>query len=251
MDLRERPGGDFLRHPWETARAAFFVRLAASALGADAPARILDVGAGDSWLAGRLAERLPRAQIVCWDQGDSPETLAALAPGADARVEHRATPPDGRFDLLLLLDVLEHVDDDRGFLASLLDEHLEPEGRVLASVPAWPSLYGPQDRALSHRRRYSGRGFRALLQSSGLRILESGGLFHSLLPVRWLQLRRFGDDAPASAGDGQSLTWPHGPGSARLVHRILTWDAQLGRIAARWRLGCPGLSCWALCERSR
>jgi SAM-dependent methyltransferase len=250
MDLRERPDGHFLRHPWETARAAFFVERVASALAARPAARILDVGAGDTWLAAKIARRLPRARIVCWDPAYTAEALAAL-PAPEPGVERRAAPPEGRFDLLLLLDVLEHVDDDRGFLDSLLADHLEADGRVLASVPAWPSLFGPQDRALSHRRRYSGRGFRALLQSSGLRVLEWGGLFHSLLAVRWLELRRLGEGAPASAGDGGALAWPHGRTSARWAHRLLSLDARLGHIAARWRLGCPGLSCWALCERSR
>lgn len=60
----------------------------------------------------------------------------------------------GSYDAVLLADVIEHVDDDRGFLADLVTR-LRPGAVLLITVPANPWLYGPHDVALGHRRRYS------------------------------------------------------------------------------------------------
>jgi len=250
MDLRERPSRDFVRHPWETARSSFFARLVERRPDGSAP-RILDVGSGDTWFAAELAARLPGARIRCWDRSYTPELIASLAAAAPEGVELSAARPAGSFDWLILLDVLEHVEDDRGFLRELVGANLAPGGRLLVSVPAWPSLFGRRDLGMGHLRRYSRRACHGLLAGAGLRIRESGGLFHSLLPLRLASV--WGDRMRRRSGprDALTLEWRHGPASARWVHRWLLLDAGLGRVASRLRLDCPGLSCWALCERSR
>jgi SAM-dependent methyltransferase len=250
MDLRERPGASFVRHPWETARSHFFGALLERMAGDPGPGRILDVGAGDAWLACQLSERCPGARIACWDASYTPDLLAEISPALPERVSVHRVRPDGRFDLVLLLDVLEHVEDDRAFLASLLEESLAPGGRVLLSVPAWPCLYGRQDRTLGHLRRYTRSRCRELLRAAGLRRLAGGGLFYSLVPARWASVRL--DRLRGLSGPlaDFELSWSHGARSARWVHRLLLLDGALARAAARLRLDLPGLSCWALCERS-
>lgn len=249
MDLRERPAGSFVRHPWETARSRFFCGLARTALGGASP-RILDVGAGDTWLASQLASQLPGARVACWDTSYTPALADELAAALPERVTLHAARPEGRFDLLLLLDVLEHVDDDRAFLAGLVRDSLEPAGRVLISVPAWPCLYGARDLRLGHRRRYTRRSSRELVRAGGLRRLEGGGLFYSLLLARLASLLLERLRGPADAPRDVALEWHHGVRAARWVHRLLVLDAALARAATRLRVDLPGLSCWALCERS-
>lgn len=58
------------------------------------------------------------------------------------------------FDLLFLFDVLEHIDDESGFLQSV-KFHLAESGTLLINVPAHQSLYSDYDRAAGHIRRYS------------------------------------------------------------------------------------------------
>ncbi len=252
MDLRERPSGPFLRHPWETARARFFGELVRSHFPGAAPARILDVGAGDGWLARELARKGPGlGEIVCWDAGYADGVPGDLVADAPASVRFRADRPQERFGFLLLLDVLEHLEDDRAFLTSLVGENLAPQGRLLVSVPAWPWLFGAHDRALGHQRRYSPRSCRGLLRAAGLQVLHSGGLFASLLALR-LPLRILeGMRGPAPPPAPSSLQWRHGEASARLVERLLGLDARVSRAASRGRLELPGLSYWAVCESSR
>jgi SAM-dependent methyltransferase len=62
--------------------------------------------------------------------------------------------PDEKFDTLLYIDVLEHIEDDRAELLRAL-AHLAPGGKIVVLSPAHQWLYTPFDRAIGHFRRYS------------------------------------------------------------------------------------------------
>lgn len=249
MDLSESPTGRFRRHPWELARADFFVRELARSESVCAEARILDVGAGDAWISRQLAESLPESSITCWDSG-----YDKVTPPPAARVHYTTQPGDEQFDVCLLLDVAEHVKDDARFLRDVVAK-LAPGGTLLFSVPAWPFLYSQHDRALRHFRRYRPAHAHALLESSGLTILRSGGLFHSLLIARALQVvvekrRRKGhESAPEEPKAPDSLVWAGAAWTRSLVTSALKLDLTTGRLAARLGIPLPGLSWWASCRK--
>ncbi len=247
MDLIERPRTPERRHPWEITRARFFKGVLARAALRPAPARVLDIGSGDAWLAGQLAGTLPpESAIVCWDSGYTDELIQTLSARERSVRQFVRERPAGTFDLLLMLDVLEHVEDDAGFLRGLLDS-LAPGGHLLLSVPAWPRLFCVHDERLRHFRRYSPKGVRALLQEAGLEVLDSGGLFHTLLVARALQVlgARLGrSEPPPHAGE-----WRAGPALTAAVAGALAADAELSRWLARAKVDAPGLSWWALCRR--
>jgi SAM-dependent methyltransferase len=70
-------------------------------------------------------------------------------------------PADRRFDTLLYIDVIEHIEDDAAEVARAV-ERLRPGGRVIALSPAHSWLYSPFDKAIGHFRRYSRRSIAAL-----------------------------------------------------------------------------------------
>jgi SAM-dependent methyltransferase len=74
---------------------------------------------------------------------------------------------DGSFDVVLALDVLEHMDDDH---TSLLEAArlVKPGGLLLITVPALPSLWGGQDVVSEHRRRYTRRSLKQLFNDAGI-----------------------------------------------------------------------------------
>jgi SAM-dependent methyltransferase len=74
-----------------------------------------------------------------------------------------------RFDTIICLNVLEHVDDDSGSLVAIRDM-LAPGGRLVLLVPALPALYGTMDRALGHHRRYNRGALAELLRATGYRV---------------------------------------------------------------------------------
>ena len=80
-------------------------------------------------------------------------------------------PADARFDAALYVDVLEHIEDDRGELA-LAAARLRPGGRIVVLSPAWPFLYSAFDRSIGHYRRYT-RPALANLTPAGMQIEAS------------------------------------------------------------------------------
>ena len=242
MDLAER-GGAARRHPWETERSRFFRALIAHHVGDVAPRRILDVGAGDGWFAGELSRAMTDAsEIVCWDVNyRSADLEADLPPG----VVRTADEPSGTFDLVLLLDVVEHIADDAAFLDGSVLPHLSPESVVVVSVPAYQGLFSSHDEALAHHRRYSPGRLRALL-APRFEIVARGGLFASLIPLRAAAVAR---ERVAGPPDAHGIGgWNAGAGTTRAVSAVLAADARVGRWLAHRGVATPGLSTWAVCR---
>ena len=243
MDLRERPRRQFHRHPWETARLKFFRRILTRHNLLRPARRILDVGSGDAWFARRLLEILPPAAgITCWDSG-----YETVPPSAEPGLSFSREIPQGSFELALLLDVLEHVEDDAAFLGSVL-ERLDPGGTILVTMPAWRRLVGAHDRALAHYRRYDPADARHLLTQAGLRIQECGGLFHALLAPRGLAVlaERL---SKAEHIVTRTLEWRWGRPLSMIAENALALDNALSLTAARRGWDLPGLSWWALCRK--
>ena len=155
MDRNDVPAAPFRRHPWEVVRARFFGKIVAEALPAGAPARVLDVKAGDGYLARSLLGGIPvGSTVTCVDSNYSDVDLQRFASPPTIGLSFSRARPAGRFDVILLLNVIEHVADDRAFLDELLRDSLDANGLVVVSVPAWDLLYGQSDLALKHFRRY-------------------------------------------------------------------------------------------------
>jgi SAM-dependent methyltransferase len=247
MDLLEFEREPVSRHPWEVVRAEFFTALLERAFRARASPRVLDAGAGDAWYARRLAARFGGARVIAWDPAYSESVAEALGP-APANLEYARDRPRGPFDVVLLLDVLEHVVDDAALVRELVAE-LAPGGILLVSVPAWPALYTSHDVRLRHHRRYRPSTGASLLRTAGVEIAREGGLFHSLLIPRALEAlaERAIGRAPGGAGVG---AWRAPRIVSGAVTGALRVDAWLSRVETRFRLNVPGLSWWALCTKS-
>jgi 2-polyprenyl-3-methyl-5-hydroxy-6-metoxy-1,4-benzoquinol methylase len=85
-------------------------------------------------------------------------------------------------DLVLLMDVLEHVDDDLGLLKSYVDK--VPSGsRFLMTVPAFRFLWSGHDDFLEHKRRYTLGQFEALTEKAGLTVERGAYYFGAVFPM--------------------------------------------------------------------
>ena len=143
--------------------------------------RILDVGCGD----GLFFDRLARFGEVWGVESD-----ATLIP-ADSRHRGRihigpfdaAYAPDRRFDLVLMLDVLEHLADPVEALRKA-GGLLTPEGRILITVPAFQVLWTSHDDQNRHFVRYRRATLLAVAERAGLRVLTQRYFFHWLFPVK-------------------------------------------------------------------
>jgi 2-polyprenyl-3-methyl-5-hydroxy-6-metoxy-1,4-benzoquinol methylase len=86
---------------------------------------------------------------------------------------------DQHYDLVAILDVLEHVEDDTAALQAIA-RRLRPGGRILVTVPQFPWMWSGHDVANHHHRRYTKASLRAVISAAGLKLdmLQS---FNSLL----------------------------------------------------------------------
>lgn len=136
--------------------------------------RVLEIGSGIGNLSAFL---LDRERLVLTDTRE--EYLQRLRQrfGAHANVSvARVFLPDDlaalenqRFDAIICLNVLEHIEDDHGSLTALR-RLLAPGGRLVLLVPALPALYGEMDRALGHYRRYTRAELRDRFRQAGLAV---------------------------------------------------------------------------------
>lgn len=245
MDLGEQ-GGNAARHPWEVARAEFFRNLAATSCDLSLPRTVLDVGAGDGWFADEIAPSLaPGSTIVCWDVNYDATQLDAPT---SQLVRRTATRPTGAFDLVFLLDVLEHVTDDDALLRDDVVPLLTDDAVLIVSVPAHPRLFSAHDTFLRHCRRYRPRALTELL-GRHLDVVHHGSLFSSLVAGRASQV------AIERAGRRREQTgvgaWTGGPLLTRALTAVLRTDARIGSALGARGLRLPGLSAWAVCHPRR
>jgi SAM-dependent methyltransferase len=89
--------------------------------------------------------------------------------------------PDACLDVVVLLNVLEHIEDDAG-AARQVHRILRPGGIAVVEVPAGPDLFDIYDRQLLHFRRYDTRGLERLLRGAGFEILEASHLGFFVYP---------------------------------------------------------------------
>jgi 2-polyprenyl-3-methyl-5-hydroxy-6-metoxy-1,4-benzoquinol methylase len=256
VDLRELPQVDFTRHPWEVARAEFFTELVCKRLNSSRPQRIVDIGAGDGYLAQRLLSALPKGSaITCVDINYREADLPRLNAQAQGGLSFTRKAPDSPVDCLLLLDVLEHVEDDIGLLREMSETLLSVGGSAVVSVPAWPSLYVEHDVSLGHCRRYRPESLASVMTTAGLRIEQSGGLFTSLLLPRALQkllelargvVSKPGLQGPAERAKTEVGDWRGGALLTRIIKGGLMCDYTMTQLLGAAGLRLAGLSTWAV-----
>lgn len=145
-------------------------------------ARILEVGAGTGSNLS-LLQRYGRVEAI--EPDDSARALASARSGLPVMgglLPDGVKLDDGAYDLIVLLDVLEHIPDDHAALGGL-SAKLKPGGRLLMTVPAMPWLWSAHDVAHHHQRRYTSASLRAVVTSSGFRVRHMTHFNTALMPL--------------------------------------------------------------------
>ena len=167
------------RHWWYRARREILADLIRRRIRLPAEARILEIGCGTGHNLmmlkrfGRVdgIEIDPAARMIA--SGRLGSTIRDAPLPALSGVETRA------YDLVAILDVLEHVEEDREALVSIA-KRLRPGGKILITVPAHPWMWSAHDEVNHHKRRYTRKSLAAVIEAAGLE-LEMMSWFNSLL----------------------------------------------------------------------
>ena len=135
---------------------------------ADPTRPVLDFGAGNGTHARRL--RGLGLDVRCVEP-DTTLRTRLRDNGFEAAAAADAWKP-GLFGTVYSLNVLEHIEDDRSAVRALRVA-LAPGGRLVLYVPAFQILFSAMDRTVGHCRRYRRDQLTALVQSSGLEVLDA------------------------------------------------------------------------------
>jgi SAM-dependent methyltransferase len=188
LDLEQQTHDVEETHWWYRERRRMIAALLAD-IPLTEPCRILDAGCG----SGRNLELLAPFGTVT---GVEPATLsvaAARARGVGRVVQGSldSLPLESdAFDLVVCLDVLEHVDDDLAALRELR-RVAASGGRLLVTVPAHRWLWGTHDELSGHVRRYTRASLLSVAAAARWEPLRVTGFNASLLGP--IALARAGD----------------------------------------------------------
>jgi ubiquinone/menaquinone biosynthesis C-methylase UbiE len=150
--------------------------------------RVLDVGCG----TGLMLNRMKRWNPVGMDLSKQSMKFCKHRGIKNLMIGNVLEIPlkNQSMDLVLALDLIEHVENDQGMIQEL-SRVTRPGGYLMATVPAHQHLWSDHDIALHHHRRYSFSGFKRLLKSGGFEPVKySYGItftYHGITAFRYLQ----------------------------------------------------------------
>lgn len=157
------------KHWWFVGRR-MIIRRVISSLPLPLSPRILDAGCGTG---GNLPVWAEFGEVTGMELDDY---AAAISRARGLGPIYNGSLPDDMpfstqsFDLVLLLDVLEHIESDCESLRAI-NSLLAPQGYVVLTVPAFPFLWSEHDEQHHHKRRYVSSNLEQVIREAGLRLV--------------------------------------------------------------------------------
>lgn len=258
MDIVEHNKFYTKRHPWELARLHILMQLLQVHLDPKKKYHVLDIGCGDCFFAEALLKKWTNVYVTAIDTAYNIEEASFKEKEIDhphfrlfnnlgAAESHLTTH---EVNMVLLLDVIEHIQNDIGFLEELQKAHfIKKETKIFITVPAFQGLFSAHDNYLQHFRRYNLKGLRSTVSRAGFSPIDSGYFFTLLLPVRLIQKakEKISSVAPQT-GVGR---WKGSQLITTITKKILIFDYWVGRGLHKLGINIPGLSVFIICEKNK
>ncbi|CUJ17765.1 class I SAM-dependent methyltransferase [Cognatishimia activa] len=182
QDVYERMNQLEAKHWWFVARRKIIAAVITRFAALDGAANILEAGVGTG---GNIAMLQKFGDVHGFEYDESARANANAKTGLP--VAYGALPDDvpfheSKFDLICLLDVLEHIEQDAKSLAAL-STRLAPTGKILVTVPAYPWLWSQHDVNHHHFRRYTRTTLKIAAKQAGLSVDRISNFNMLLLPL--------------------------------------------------------------------
>ena len=259
MDLREsnKIQANATRHPWEVARENIVEDLIGDTL--QKGEIIVDIGCGDLFLLENLNSRygddiyyyaldiaLSDSEINSLNQQYTDKNIFVYN-----SMEKMQQDIKSEVKIVLLLDVIEHIENDDTFLKDL---HQRPfigaQSNIIITVPAYQFLFSSHDEFLGHYRRYTNQSLIKTIKQAGFDFNQCGYFFSSLVLVRTLQA--IVEKIRKPDIDNQStglVTWKGSRFLTQVLTKTLLLDYKFARGLKKIKINLPGLSNYILCQK--
>lgn len=254
MDLIEVSQNNKLRHPWETVRFDFIFSQIEKNLQIENPV-ILDIGCGDSFFLQKMSNKV-NGFYHAVDSAFTDKEIDKLNATTGESIQYYNSLNSfkenysGKLDLILLLDVIEHIEHDILFLKSLIDKNYVSEKTLIfISVPAHNFLFSDHDRFLKHYRRYNRNSLSKTINEAGLISIDQGNFFFALFLIRsfLVLFQKLFNMQNTQKGIG---SWKYGPLITNTLIILLNFETKITLIFKQIKINIPGLSTYALCKKS-
>jgi hypothetical protein len=258
VEAKNRKEGNVARHPWELARFEVINSLLKGTLKNEEGFNVLDIGCGDIFFVSKLSDLYPHVSFYAIDTAFTDEMISEMKNKVGSRkiylfktLEEAQLHLKGTAGLVLLLDVVEHIGEDKAFLKHLHSSRsVDANTRIMITVPAYQSLFCSHDRFLGHFRRYTNKTLLSTIESAGFRKVKMGYFFFSLVPPRVMQVWK----EKLSRGEKEDTTglveWNKGSLITGLIKNILIFDHKVTRFIKRVSgIDLPGLSNYIICAK--
>ncbi len=254
MDLLEyRELTNNVRHPWEVARFEVMLKLLDKQF-SKVDMHIADIGCGDTFVVNSLAERYPDYKYLAIDKAFTDNDIDFFKKEfADKDIKlakelETINNYTSNLDIVLLMDVIEHIEDDVSFLKNIINQNfISSESVFLITVPAFQSLFTAHDKYLLHYRRYSRKSLNDTLNKSGYKVIDSGYFFTSLMKVRALQ--KIMEEILGEKEQKGLAVSNYSKNKSDIIKSFLLLDFKIMQLFHKFGIKIPGLSTYAICRK--
>ena len=256
MDIQEYKKANvnaLKRHPWEMARWSILHFLIQQFLQPEK--LIIDIGSGDGYIAENLSRTYPYCNVIAVDINYDQDFInkkknasnIIYVPTLTEVAKLNPLPAD----LVILMDVLEHVEypdillkDAGGTL------HIQKSSVFIITVPAYQGLFSRHDEILGHYKRYNRTEISKLLERGGFTVVQSGYFFTSLALFRYFEkLSQFVFNSNPLAKKGV-YNWKGGTTITFFLKNLFLLEFKISWYLSKIGIYIPGLSCYCLCRKS-
>lgn len=249
----------FLRHPWELSRLAIIesmIKTITNDCENHAEINIIDIGSGDLFVLSELNKIHKFKSLTGIDIGYDNKTLSALNVKnsfSNLRVANNYEGLELNQNeqyLILLMDVLEHVEDDKKFIDDLKKQFFKLDNvTIIVTVPSFQSLFCSHDKVLFHYRRYTNRQLSQRFSQTGLKICDNGYFFLTPMIFRIVRVlyektfKKYKTDSALSS-------WNYNRFLTKIITKVLLLEYLSISTLKSIGIKLPGLSNYIVCQKS-
>lgn len=241
-------------HPWEFARAKVVMHLLKPHLKKIGKINYaVDIGCGDIFFLDQFCKKNPVTKPIAVDTAFNDELISQLEFKKDDILFYddikKVDLNGDKANIIFLMDVLEHIENDANFLKEISSsDFVGPDTIFMITVPAHNKLFSSHDKFVGHYRRYIQKTLQKTISLSGLKCINRGYFFSTLIIPRIIQkmLEKI---------KGAPLTEPNGAGGwngnkliSKIYEFLLLCDFYFFRLFSCIGIKVPGLSAYAICK---